>query len=260
MDKLLEKLGLDIYEARVYLALLEMGPSLVTKISQKAEINRTTSYDILQRLLKYGLIRKASGEDAKQKYSAEPPEKLIKFLEKRKFLYEDRIDEAKILLPQLKLLYRVKVRPVIKFFEGVEGVKEIYEETLKSKEEILSCINIDGWDVDEFRDWGKGYNRRRTQLKIPERILALKTPKGVKWLENFPTTLKYTKYRWLPQEKFPIFYSEINIYEDKLVIALLKKPNLIGILIQSQELVNVLKILYELAWERVGELKEERTL
>jgi sugar-specific transcriptional regulator TrmB len=257
MEQMLEKLGLDIYEARVYLALLELGPSLVTKISQKADINRTTSYDILQRLLKYGLIRKASGEGAKQKYSAEPPEKLVKFLDKRKSLYEDRIEEAKVLLPQLKLLYKTKARPVIKFFEGVEGVKEIYEETLKSKEEILSCINIDGWDVDEFRDWGKSYNKKRTQLKIPERILALKTPKGVKWLENYPTTLKYTSYRWLPKEKFPFFFAEINIYEDKLVIALLKKPNYMGIMIQSQELVNVLKALYELAWERAGEINQK---
>ncbi len=254
MEQLLEKLGLDIYEARVYLALLELGPSLVTKISQKADINRTTTYDIVRRLIKYGLIRKASGEGAKMKYAAENPDKLVKFLENKKDLYKQRSEEAKALLPQLNLLFKVKTRPVIKFFEGDEGFKGIYEETLKSKEEILSVADFEMWDTDDLREWGANYNRKRSQLKIPERILGLKTEKGVKWMTSYPTTLKYTKYRWMPEGRFPAFNSEINIFDDKLMIALLKKPNRMGILIQSVELTNILKAVFEMAWESAEKL------
>jgi len=41
------------------------------------------------------------------------------------------------------------------------------------------------------------------------------------------------------------------------VIALLKEPNRMGILIQSRELTNILKALYELAWERSEEINKK---
>jgi len=249
MDLLLEKLGLDIYEARVYLALLELGKARVSEISKKALINRTTGYDILERLIKYGLITKASGAGTRQKYTAEPPSKLVKYLEGRKSVYERRIEDAKTLVPQLAMLYKTENRPIIKFYEGAEGVKEIYSETLKSKKEILSCLDLESWAAEDFRDWGKSYNRQRAEAKIKERILVLKTPKSIEWFKNYPATLKYTQFRWLDAERFPFFNAEINIFEDKLMIALLKKPGQMGIMIQSVELTNILKALFELAWE-----------
>lgn len=42
---------------------------------------------------------------------------------------------------------------------------------------------------------------------------------------------------------------EINIYENKVVIVLLKKPNQMGILIESSALANLLKALFSLAWQ-----------
>jgi len=256
MEKTLEKLGLDVYEARVYLSLYELGPSLVTKISQKAGINRTTTYDILRRLMEMGLVRKASGEAAKQKYAVEPPENLVKYLENKKNLFESRIKQAQEILPELKTLLKIKERPTIKFYEGTEGFKGVYEETLKSKEEILSVADFECWNSEDLKEWGANYNRKRAQLKISERMLALKTPKGVDWMTNYPTTLKYTQYRWLPEGRFMVFNGEINIFEDKLMIALLEKHRRMGILIQSRELTNILKALYELAWEKAGEINQ----
>ena len=49
-EKQLKSLGFSEKEARVYLALLELGPSTTTEIARKSKINRTTGYDILESL------------------------------------------------------------------------------------------------------------------------------------------------------------------------------------------------------------------
>ena len=126
------------------MALLELGPSLVSDISKKAGINRTTSYDILERLAIYGVVSYVSGQGTKKKYCAESPNKLMTFFENKSRSYERRLNELKKKMPQLEMFYKNWQidRPVIRFFEGTEGFKAIYSETLKSKEEILSILGI----------------------------------------------------------------------------------------------------------------------
>ena len=249
MEEHLKKLGLDENEAKVYLALLELGPALASEISKKASINRTTSYDILERLAGHGLVAKASGAGIRKKYSAEPPSRLTTFLKNKQKIYAKRAELAESFIPDLNLIYKEKKKPTIKFFEDTEGLKAIYNETLKSKEEILSILDLEGWTEEDLAEWGREYNKKRARLKIPERLLVLKSPEGIKWMKNYPTTLKYTEYRWIPKEKFPFFYTEINIYEDKVVVALLKKPHRIGMMVQSESFANIQKAMWNLAWE-----------
>ena len=54
--KQLENAGLQPNEAKVYLALLGLGRGRVTDISKAAHLNRTTGYDILERLCLYGVV------------------------------------------------------------------------------------------------------------------------------------------------------------------------------------------------------------
>jgi sugar-specific transcriptional regulator TrmB len=250
MIELIANLGLSENEARIYLALLELGPSLVTEISKKSDVNRVSCYDVLEKLVKYNLVTYASGKSSKKRYSAMPPFNLISFLEREQKREERKLAELKEKLPELKLLYKEIDRPSIKFFEGTEGLKAIYAETLKSKTEILSVGDCEQWESSDLSAWARQYNRDRAKAKIPERVLIPAGEKTIEWFKNYPTTLKYTEYRVFPKEKINyLFDSEINIFEDKVMIALLKKPNRMGILIISPHLVKILKAMFEMAWE-----------
>ena len=107
MLDLIKKLGLNENEIKVYLALLELGPSLVTKIAQKAGINRTSSYDILERLVRYNLVTYASGQGSKKEYSAMPPYNLISFLERQQKEKNKQLEKLKEKLPELRMLYKI---------------------------------------------------------------------------------------------------------------------------------------------------------
>ena len=151
------------------------------------------------------------------------------------------------------MLYKEVNRPTIKFFEGTEGVKAIYQETLKSETEILSVGDCEEWESADLISWAKKYNQERTKLKIKEKVIIPDTKKTTDWFKKYPTSLKYTNYKILPKDKINFtFDGEINIYEDKVVIVLLKKPNRMGIMITSESLVKMFTALFEMAWLACG--------
>ena len=71
----LNYLGLNEKEAKVYLAALELGKSSVQNIAKKADVNRATTYVVIEALIKRGLMSSAN-ENKKQYFIAEAPEKL----------------------------------------------------------------------------------------------------------------------------------------------------------------------------------------
>lgn len=254
----IDNLGLNQNEALVYQALLELGPARVSSISKKAGLNRTTSYDILNRLMLHGLVAPASGIGTRRKYVAEHPTRLVQHLERQQKKAERALALVREKLPELALLYKTVQKPSIKFFEGTEGLKQIYEETLKSKEEILCILDCEGFESELLESWSTHYVRKRAKLKIQERVLGFETPKTVAWLENYPASKKYTHYKYIPRGTFPFFYTEMNIFDDKVMIALLKQPNRMGILIQSQQFADILKAMFELIWKSLPDTQKKK--
>ncbi len=249
-EQLLNKAGLDETESKVYLALLQLGPATVSEITQKAEVTRTLGYHVLNKLGIYGLVDQTSGHGQKVVYSAEHPQRLVQFVKNKKNKWERNLKEIEQNLPDLVLLFKIAEKPTIRYQQGVEGLKNIYEETLASTTEILSILDVEGWAKPEFKNWGENYNFERSKRKIHEKVLLLATEVARDWMKNFKGSFKYTEYRWINKEELPgieDFGGEINIYENKVVMALLK-PVPMGVIIESRALANLLRGLHSLAW------------
>ena len=54
--KILTEIGLNEKQAKVYLAVLELGGSKVTEIAALSKVHRVTVYDILKSLMEKGLV------------------------------------------------------------------------------------------------------------------------------------------------------------------------------------------------------------
>jgi len=54
LEEDLVSLGLKKTEAKVYLALLELGVGTVSVVAKKAGLNRTSTYDVIQPLVGKG--------------------------------------------------------------------------------------------------------------------------------------------------------------------------------------------------------------
>jgi len=247
--KTLVSIGLSEKEAGVYLALLELGKRTVSPIARKAGINRTTSYDILDRLVSKGLIS-VSGKEPTQEYITESPEKLRSFVESELNKKKAQLQTLDSLVPQLKSLHNVSARSQVRFYEGKEGLEQVYEDTLTSHEEIRAYASVE--DTQQtLPDYFPKYYKRRAKNGIPIRAIFPTTPEAIELSKRNKDELRETAL--VPSEQFS-FSPEINIYDNKVMIASWKER--LGIIIESQEIADAMKKIYELAWAEAKRLEK----
>src|SRR3989344_3655296 len=132
MFEKLKNLGLSENEAKVYMAMLELGPSVVVEIAHKSQINRPTAYVQIESLKKRGLIS-TQMKGKKQIYMAESPEHLEGMLDNQ--LHEIAVQKEMFssVLPNLLSLYQsAGSRPTVRFFEGKEGLVQMQNIFFKS--------------------------------------------------------------------------------------------------------------------------------
>jgi len=240
---ILEQLGLKDKKADVYLAALELGSATVIEISKKASIKRTTCYDILMDLIKMGLVSETS-KGKKRLFIGEDPEKILGDLENKEKLLSG-------ILPQLKAVYNIKgVKPKIRFYEGKEGLREVYADTLKYSGEIAAFASEDVVRA-LGREWADDYLKKRVKKNIRVRVILPKTEYVSKIVEEDRELLRTSKL--IDPQKYP-FSIEINIYGHKKV-ALMSSREEMGIIIEGDEVYKTMKLIFELLWDNLPEVK-----
>ena len=241
IKKSLEYIGFSEKEVVVYLALLSLGKGTVTQISRKAGINRPTGYHVLASLSAKELV-KVSGKEPKQEYVAESPNQIEKLLQNK--IEEDQkfINEARKIIPELKSIHNVIERPKVLFYEGKDGLQKVYEDTLTSQGDILAYASVE--DVESTLPlYFPEYYKRRAKKGIKIRAIFPESPEA-----RNRSSLDNEEMREsliIPNKEFG-FHPEINIYNKKL-----------GIIIESAEIADAMKKIYELSWAEAKRLDKE---
>ena len=235
------KSGFSVNESVILLALFQLGKGTVSQITRKAGLNRTTGYDILDSLVSKGLAS-VSGKEPKQEYLAESPDKIIIFLENQAKEAQKRVSDIKIALPELKSIHNMRGRPKVRFYEGTEGLKDVYEDTLNSQEEIRAYANVNEMQQALVGYFPKYYERRAgkgicIRAIIPDSAIGKHRATKDKEENRESLLVSVDKYNFSP---------EINIYDNKVMIASWKEK--LGIIIESAEIADAMKKIYELAW------------
>src|SRR3989338_10084482 len=132
IEETLAKIGLSPKEAKVYKALLNLGPSTATIIANHAKIKRPTTYLELENLISKGLVSE-SEQNKKKLYIAEDPEKLYILTKKARRQVIAAEIELEKMLPELKSIRRQIIEaPEVSFYRGLSGVKNIVEDFASS--------------------------------------------------------------------------------------------------------------------------------
>jgi sugar-specific transcriptional regulator TrmB len=249
--KLLKDFGLSDKESRVYVSLLELGPSVASEVAAKAKINRTTAYDILEALLSYGLISHVA-DSKKKSYMAEDPEQLVFYLNKKSREFKDKSQEAKEILPELKSIYNIIPRkPKVKYFEGDEGLITMYEDSLTAKTEIWSWLDINV-TLDFSAEYFNEYYKRRAAKGIFIRAIVTEDSVSKRYQDEAKELLR--EVRMVPKEMM-IDTPECYIYDDK--VSYMSVRERFGVMIESKDIADAQRKLYELAWEKADEYNKK---
>lgn len=244
LEKELQKLGLSDKEAKVYLSSMELGPTPVQGISKKAGVNRATTYVMIESLIERGLM--SSFEKGKKRFfTAESPDQLLSILHKEELEAKEKTRQFEGILPELKILFAAaEEKPRVKFFEGVEGLKAIQDDVLKSKyDQLDEIVALDA----SYRTFPPATQDHRQKLiektkNIPVRVIYT-TKKGATLSQKEGRRER----RYIPPEKFP-FTTDTIIYGNKLAIGT-SEGKLMGVIIESKEITEALRSIFNLAWE-----------
>lgn len=250
LKKSLISIGFSEKEVDVYIALLALGKGTVSEIARKANINRTTGYDILNTLVNEGLAS-ISGKEPKQEYIAESPDKIRDILNGRLQKEQESLKLAENLIPQLKSIHNVSGRPQVRFYEGEEGLIQVYEDTLTSHEPIRAYATIEEMHRALPR-YFPAYYRRRAGKGIVARGILPKTPGAIERSKHNKEEAR--EVALIPPDKY-YFSPEICIYDNKVMIASWREK--LGIIIESAEFTDAMKKIFELAWAEAKRLEKE---
>ena len=233
--------GLSENEARVYAASLAMGPTTVQKIALQANLKRTTVYAVVESLRRLGLMNTVV-DGFKRKYAPEDPERLEIILEQRK----KHLTEY---LPYLSGLFNLKGSSgMIKYYEGIAAVKNVYEaliRDIKRNDRYMVIANQDQWlalDERHFRD----FTERRARMDIDIRMLITDGKRAREWKQyqkNYNCKVKI-----LPKEV--VFSVDIVITPQHMLIQPLHPP-IMAMTIENEQVIQMQQELFEILWHSV---------
>jgi HTH-type transcriptional regulator, sugar sensing transcriptional regulator len=246
-EKQLTKAGLTRKQAKVYMACLELGQAKVPDIAKRAEVKRTTAYGILDELTEKGLVSFIKKGKSKI-FKAQDPKAVISMIQAQK----EAIDSV---LPELESIYATyQLRPHMQFFEGRNGIKRIYEDTLTSKEKkVLQIVNVKDFKNFPGGDFSREYIKKRVSKNIIAYALHPKSGDVYDSTYGQPSIELKRQVRYLPPSMF--YASMIMIYDHKVAMISTKQENF-GFIIESKEFSNTMRAYFDFMWN-VGSSKSE---
>lgn len=231
--------GLSENEAAIYLASLELGETTVSRLARKAGIKRTTAYLVIESLKVKGLISSLKKESASV-FFAEDPRKLHEVLEERK----QKIDK---IMPQLLAFTNlIDKKPEIRYFEGIEGIKEVYRDSLKYPDQEMLTWYAETYATHfDEKFFLEEYIPKRVKKKIWVRAI-LPDNKIIRGLIK-DDQAHLRKSKLLSPDKYHISI-ELNIYGNNKV-GVVSYEEQFGIIIESQKIYDSLKNIFEIMWD-----------
>lgn len=234
VSQILKSLGLVDSEVKTYLQALQHGPSTVMDLSKYTGLSRQASYLAIETLTKRGLM--SSVERGKKSfYAAEAPGKLLAYAERQRKELSERVDDLKKVLPELELQTGGE-KPVVRVYEGKEGVRAILDDTRMSKPKELY----------EITDTKALYQTLTTEDLAPYRRELEKNKTKVHGIYDTPGSNQKTEYHKNLVEGG--FKSHIAVYGDKISLITFS-GKMHSIIIENESLAEAIRKLFKTAFK-----------
>ena len=234
--KLLEDTGFTEKEARVYLALLELGKGDVSDIAKASNLKRSIIYVLLEGLIKRGYVSELPNQKINT-YQAIDPSVILGQLKSVTKNFSE-------MLPILRTLRnKGGKRPKITYYENKESIWSIYESINLAEDAffISSYKRIEKHFPGACEKWVTNY--KKDIIPVQGKHLVANNEFDLQIGKEFKAIGQQVKY--LPGSDFNM---DFTLYENKLAITSLEDEPFI-VVIESQELVNSIRPIFEIAWK-----------
>ncbi|MEK6928246.1 MAG: helix-turn-helix domain-containing protein [Nanoarchaeota archaeon] len=244
LREILERLGLSPGEAKIYLALLQIGVSSVGPIISKSGVSGSKAYKILDRLIEKGLVSSIEKENVRQ-FKAESPEKLQDIVRKKE-------EEIRVINKELEknmdfLLEKAKLsesQSNCTVYQGFEGMKSCFDLALKElkKGDKMYVLGITE-STEQIRDYFIHFYKKQEERGFKVEAIFDETGK----YKSSERKNKLASFGFLP--KGIVTPATIVIYHDKVIIEVGKAHFILTISIKNKEIADSFKVYFEQLWK-----------
>lgn len=234
----LQTFGFSDKKTKVYLATMELGHAKAYDIAHKAGLERSTTYDILEKLVRDGLVSFYNKRGVRY-YASENPAKIKYRLEEQQKIFSQ-------LLPKLQSIYNTHdVKPQVHYYEGLEGVKTVFLDTLTTQNKMLyGVLSMANLMKIPGRIFMNRYIEQRLQKGIRLKVIRSQQTEAK---EHWPTDLAAKReLRYAPMNL--VFPMTMYLYNDKVSLISSQKENF-GMIVQSVDLHQNMQNLFLALWQ-----------
>ncbi len=244
-------LGLKPASKRVLIALSEGGVMSVSDIASKLNLPKSSVYDSLNELIEKSLVTEFSDDKGKT-FAISDNEQILR-VHKQKI--EELQNAQSDLMEFIKQNHKIDqtARPRIKFYSGVEGIKQAFRDMSWVKDykeaylmwpttDMIETLGIDFlfWHREPGLELGVKVN-----VIEPERDRPLREKEGHEWLRQDEVNI-LNKKRYAP--KGVDWHMSYWIYGDKTLFAS-GGDEKIAFVIHSKEFADLQHLLWKQMWD-----------
>ena len=243
--EILENIGLNRAEIKVYLALLEIGVVTTGPLVKKSGIPSSNIYNVLKDLVDKGLVSYKITANKKY-FEASDPKRLLDFVKERKDKLDLEEEKLKSLIPHLIIKQTMsEKKQETNIYGGIKGIKTALEYVLKILEKgdtfyVLGAPKIGNERMNAFFE---DFHKRRVKKSINYCVIYNSDAKKYgERRKNFPLT------------KVKYFEKDINtpsvfwVYNEYVAIVVFSEEP-IALVIKNNQIAKSFLEYFKISWK-----------
>ena len=243
---------LNIYETKVWLALLSKGISSAGEIAELSGVPRSRTYDVLESLEKRGFVIQKLGKPVR--HLAVKPEVVIEKLKNNTIKYaEDKVKTLSKLkdtqeYEELSQLHKTGIEPIKnhELSTSIKGRSNLYlqmRDLMENAEESV-YIATSAYEIASKQKMFSDIFAKLKKRKVDIKVIVSDDDESAKKLEkkfHIPIKSKKINARFIIADKTELIFTikPTNVHEDFDY----------GVWINSPFFINSLAYMFELAWK-----------
>jgi HTH-type transcriptional regulator, sugar sensing transcriptional regulator len=241
IEQILAQNGFNEKEAKIYLATLEIGEATIGSIANRTRLKRTTVYSVTEEMISKGILSAQKRRGVKR-ISALPPQVLIERLRHSLGLAESALPAL------LEMAYSSPLKPRVRFYEGIDGIKEVLLEvnTVKRAESGMIFTDYEQMPKEIF-DFIRSLVQGRRETKNFIKLIVPNNPRNLQ-VQAEEERLHFAEHRIanFPVESNPI---ELTLFGNtKIGFLSFTEGERFAVVIDSKAIYHTLKNLFLLVW------------
>ncbi|MBN2101602.1 MAG: hypothetical protein JW716_01885 [Candidatus Aenigmarchaeota archaeon] len=243
LERHLEDVGLTKSEAKVYLALLELGASTTGPLVTLSKTADSKIYVVLEKLVSKGMASSFKRGGVRL-FKAAPPNQILSYLKEKKSSIEKQEQMMTSVLPFLSSLAGSREEEKESaVFSGPKGMKAAFADVIDSLDggETVCILGVHSFG-EKFKRLGINFHRNRSEKGIKVRFLVNHNATNIadEFLKYQPATV-----RLMDESIFTL--AIFLIYKNKVIISLADEMTMF--MIKSQRAKDSFQSYFEKIWK-----------